>query len=96
ETDRAMLEEARQLGREILTAWLTSNYGRIKRDLSGLDVSKAGVEFTQTFSEVWHFIFGAATKDLALRGFYTNPRDANRRHVGFVPVVFRADLAQMP
>jgi hypothetical protein len=96
EADRAMLDEARQFGRDILTEWLTSNYGRIKQDLSGLDVSKAGVDFTQTFSEVWHFIFGAATKELALRGFYANPRGSNRRHVGFVPVVFRADLAPMP
>jgi DNA-binding MarR family transcriptional regulator len=96
EADRPMLDEARQLGREILTEWLTSNYGRIKQDLSRLDVSKAGVDFTQTFSEVWHFVFGAATKELALRGFYTNPRDSNRTHVGFVPVVFRADLVPMP
>jgi DNA-binding MarR family transcriptional regulator len=96
EADRALLDEARQLGRDILTAWLTSNYGKIKQDLSGLDVSKAGVDFTQTFSEVWHFVFGSATKELALRGFYTNPRDSNRTHVGFVPVVFRADLVPMP
>jgi hypothetical protein len=96
EADRAMLDEARKLGREILTAWLTSNYGKIKRDLSGLDVSKAGVDFTQTFSEVWHFVFGYATKELAQRGFYTNPRDPHRTHVGFVPVVFKADLVPMP
>jgi hypothetical protein len=51
-----MLDEARQLGREILTDWLKDNYGKIKRDLTGLDVS----------------------------------------HVGFVPVVFQADLVAMP
>jgi DNA-binding MarR family transcriptional regulator len=96
EADRALLDEARELGRDILTAWLTSNYGRIKQDLSRLDVSKAGVDFTQTFSEVWHYVFGSATKELALRGFYTNPRDSKRTHVGFVPVVFRADLVPMP
>jgi hypothetical protein len=49
-----------------------------------------------TFSEVWRFIFGATTEELALQGFYTNPREANRHHVGFVPVVFRADLVPMP
>jgi DNA-binding MarR family transcriptional regulator len=96
EADRAMLDEARKLGRDILTEWLTSNYGRIKRDLSDLDVSSAGVDFTQTFSEVWHFVFGYATKELAQRKFYTNPRDPARTHVGFVPVVFQADLAPMP
>jgi hypothetical protein len=74
----------------------TSNYGRIKQDLSGLDISKAGVDFTQTFSEVWHYVFGSATKELAQRGFYTNPRDSNGTHAGFVPVVFRADLVPMP
>jgi DNA-binding MarR family transcriptional regulator len=96
EADRAMLDEARKLGRGILTEWLTSNYDKIKRDLSELDVSKAGVDFTQTFSEVWHFVFGYATKELAQRRFYTNPRDPGRAHVGFVPVVFKADLAPMP
>jgi hypothetical protein len=96
EADRAMLDEARKLGREILTAWLTSNYSKIKSDLSGLDVSRAGIDFTQTFSEVWHFVFGYATKQLAQRGFYTNPREPGRAHVGFVPVVFNADLAPMP
>jgi hypothetical protein len=96
EADRAMLDEARTLGREILTEWLTRNYDEIKRDLSGLDVSRAGVDFTQTFSEVWHFVFGYATKELAQRGFYTNPRDPGRAHVGFVPVVFQADFAPMP
>lgn len=96
EEDRPMLDEARKLGREILTAWLKDNYSKIKRDLTGLDVSKAGVDFTQTFSEVWHYVFGSATKELAARGFYTNPREPRRMHVGFVPVVFQADLVPMP
>ncbi len=96
EEDRPMLDEARKLGREILTHWLNANYTRIKRDLTGLDVSKAGVDFTQTFSEVWHYVFGSASKELALRGFYTNPREPGRTHVGFVPVVFQADLVAMP
>lgn len=96
EADRAMLDEARKLGRDILTEWLTGNYGKIERDLAGLDVSRAGVDFAQTFSEVWHFVFGYATKELAQRRFYTNPRDPGRTHVGFVPVVFKADLAPMP
>jgi hypothetical protein len=96
EADRAMLDEARKLGREILTQWLTANYSKIERDLSELDVSKAGIDFTQTFSEVWHFVFGYATKELAQRGFYTNPREPGRTHVGFVAVVFKADLAPMP
>ena len=96
EEDRAMLDEARKLGREILTAWLKANYSKIKEDLDGLDVSKAGIDFTQTFSEVWHYVFGAATKELAARGFYTNPRAPGRAHVGFVPVVFQADLVALP
>jgi hypothetical protein len=64
--------------------------------LAGLDVTNAGVDFTYTFSEVWHYTFGFATKELAERGFYTNPRAPNRSHVGFVPVVFQADLVPMP
>lgn len=96
EEDRPMVDEARKLGHEILTHWLNGNYGKIKRDLAELDVSKAGVDFTQTFSEVWHYVFGSATKELALRGFYTDPREAGRTHVGFVPVVFQADLVAMP
>jgi hypothetical protein len=96
EADRAMLDDGRKLGREIVTQWLTSNYPKIKRDLSGLDVSKAGVDFTQTFSEVWHYVFGSATKTLAERKFYTDPRGPDRAHLGFVPVVFKADLAPMP
>ena len=96
EADRSMLDEGRKLGREILTQWLTTNYPKIERDLAGLDVSKAGVDFTQTFSEVWHYVFGSATKELAERKFYTDPRAPDRAHVGFVPVVFKADLASMP
>ena len=96
EADRTMLDDGRKLGREIVTQWLTSNYPKIKQDLSGLDVSKAGVDFTQTFSEVWHYVFGSATKVLAERKFYTDPRGPDRAHLGFVPVVFKADLASMP
>jgi hypothetical protein len=96
EADRPLMDDARNLGREIVTKWLTSNYAGIRRDLAGLDVSKAGVDFAQTFSEVWHYIFGFATRELAARGFYTNPREPGRTHVGFVPVVFKADLAPMP
>lgn len=96
EADRAMLDDARKLGREIVTQWLASNYPKIRKDLAGLDVSKAGVDFTQTFSEVWHYVFGSATKALAERKFYTDPRGPDRAHVGFVPVVFKADLASMP
>jgi hypothetical protein len=96
EADRPMVDEARELGREILTAWLKANYPKIRNDLAALDVNKAGVDFPYTFSEVWHYIFGFTTKELAERGFYTNPRAPNRTHVGFVPVVFQADLVPMP
>jgi hypothetical protein len=56
---------------------------------------RQGVDW-QTFSEIGYFAFGFATKELAERKFYTNPQEPNRAHVGFVPVAFNADLAQMP
>ena len=96
EADRPMLDEGRKLGRDIVTSWLKGNHRNIARELAQLEVSKAGVDFRQTFSEVWHYVFGFATKELAERKFYTNPRESGRTHVGFVPVVFNAGLAPMP
>lgn len=57
---------------------------------------RSGVPFSLAFSEVWHYTFGFATRDLAEKGFYANPRAGGYRYPGHVPLVWTTPVVNAP
>jgi hypothetical protein len=92
EGDRPLVDATLKLSREIMTAWLRTNYPAMEKDLSGLSPMHNGLPFSLAFNEVWHYAFGFAAKSLAESGFYANPRAKGSRYDGYVPLVWASSL----
>jgi hypothetical protein len=90
--DKPMLDSALALSRHIMTEWLAANHAAMEHDLSGLSSVRDGLPFAAPFSEVWHYVFGAAAKSLAADGFYADPRATGRRDAGYIPLVWATSL----
>ena len=73
ERDRPMLERALALNRRIVREWLTKHDAEIRRDLAGLTALRAGLPFEALFTQVWHELFGVATRELARGGIIAKP-----------------------
>lgn len=86
--DQGMSDRVREIGREVMERWLASNYPRIKTDLEGLSASRSGVPFEQSFTMVWHYIFGIANRKLVEAGLFADPYAAGRMYKGSVPAVY--------
>lgn len=83
-------------GREIMTAWHEAHYASIRRRLADLTPTRNGVPFERVYTEVWHFIFGAANRTLVERGLFADPYASERRHRGFLPVVWASGIEELP
>ena len=94
--DKPMVDATLALSRTIMSMWLKENYALLKEQLSGLCLMRNGVPFSLAFSEVWHFTFGFATKELAESGFYANPRALGNRYQGYVPLVWTTTILTAP
>jgi hypothetical protein len=90
--DQELVNATLGLGRDILGRWLRDNVDSMKHDLGDLSPLKNGMPFNLVFGEVWHYVFGFATKDLAESGFYVNPRAPGWPYPGYVPVVWATRL----
>lgn len=90
--DRAMVDGALSLSRDVLSKWFEENYSPIRKDLEGLTAMKHGVPFESLFTEIWHELFGLATRELVASGFLADPRGPARRYQGSLPVVWRLSL----
>ena len=95
-SDGAIADETLAAGREVLDAWLSANYRAIATELADLSPMRSGLPFELAFSEVWHAIFGVATRELAERGFYANPRAPGAARPGFVPLVWASSVLAGP
>ena len=90
--DRPIVDSTLALGRRILTPWLRDNYPRMQQQLAQLSALRNGLPFPLVFSEVWHYVFGIATRQLARQHFYADPRAAGSLHQGYVPLVWDRSL----
>ncbi len=94
--DEERVREIVLMGREIMTAWHEANYATIRERLADLTPTRNGVPFERVYTEVWHFIFGMANKTLVERGFFADPYSSERRHRGFIPVVWASGIEELP
>ena len=95
-SDGRIASDAVRLSATIMTQWLRSNYGAVHAQLHDLSPARNGIPFDLVFSEVWHAIFGHASKSLAESGFYANPRAETAAYPGYEPLVWKNDVLQLP
>ncbi len=86
--DRPMVQRLRAIGRETLENWLSANYVKVKADLADIAPNQWGVPFAETFTAVWHEVFGRANGLLVEAGLFGNVEDSSRRERGHVAAVF--------
>jgi hypothetical protein len=79
ESDGAMVERVLALSRSVMRSWLESEALPLRRELSDLTAVRAGLSFEQVFTQVWHEIFGATTRELARRGVIASARSGGVR-----------------
>jgi hypothetical protein len=91
-SDQAMLNAALHLSRTVITDWLKQNYTSIQAELSGLTAVRQGVPYAAMFTQIWHELFGLATRELIVSGQIEDPRAADVFWNGSIPVVWRAEL----
>jgi hypothetical protein len=87
-----MLDAALAFNRGIVTAWLAQNYAPMHRELLRLTAVRQGIPYPALFSQIWHEIFGLATRDLAASGMIDDPRGGGTPWPGSIPVVWRTSL----
>ena len=93
--DKPMLDSTLALSRRIMTEWLAANHASMEHDLSGLSSVRDGLPFAAPFSEIWHYVFGAATKSLAADNFFADPRARSHTDTGYVPLVWATSLYRL-
>ena len=86
--DAELVDAVRSRGRAILARWHERHYEVVRSRLSQLTPIRQGVPFERVYTEVWHFLFGVANRELAARGLFADPYATSRRHQGFIPMVW--------
>jgi hypothetical protein len=93
--DKPMLDSTLALSRRIMTEWLAANHASMEHDLSSLSSVRDGLPFAAPFSEIWHYVFGTATKSLAADNFFADPRAPTHADTGYVPLVWATSLYRL-
>ena len=52
----------------------------------------AALDGSESRARIWHYIFGAANRQLVEAGLFTNPYAESRRYKGFITVVWHPSL----
>jgi hypothetical protein len=47
------------------------------------------VPFTESFTMVWHYIFGITNRRLVEAGLFADPYNEKRKFKGFIPLVYK-------
>jgi hypothetical protein len=87
--DKPMLDAALTLSRGVIERWLKENYSRIRQSLSKLTALRQGVSYQVMFSQIWHELFGFATRELTAQGVLEDPRAEDVIWHGSIPAVWR-------
>jgi len=90
--DAAMVDAALALSRDVMTTWADRHYAEIRADLNDLTALRHGVAFESLFTQIWHEIFGLATKRLVEQGFFADPYGDGVNYKGSLGMVWRASL----
>jgi len=90
--DRPMVDAALQWSREVLTGWLGEHYPELRKEMGTLTAMRQGVPFESLFTQIWHELFGLATRELVRSGLLFDPSGSQVRYKGSYPVLWRQEL----
>lgn len=90
--DAAMIDRTIATSREILRRWLRDHDPGLRRELAGMTAMRAGLPFEALFTQIWHEIFGRATRELVRNGMIESAYDPSRRYKGSLSVLWRQSL----
>lgn len=96
EEDRAWLEPLSQMILGEVRAWLEDHYNKLKEALARSTPIRHGVDFTEVFGEVWHWVFGKANRSLAQTGIIYATYQNGSLTPGYVPAVIKQELFGSP
>ncbi|HET9794128.1 MAG TPA: hypothetical protein VFS34_06665 [Thermoanaerobaculia bacterium] len=92
DSDREMVEKLLATSRNVMRPWLESHAAGIRRELAGLTAIRAGLSFEEVFTQVWHEIFGATTRELVRDGVIASAYGREARSKGSFSVLWRPRL----
>ena len=87
-----MVEQSLALSRQILSTWLKENYPIIRKELGTLTAMRHGVPIESLFTQIWHELFGLATRELVAQGFLFDPAGPKMRYKRSYPTLWRHEL----
>jgi hypothetical protein len=92
--DRSMFEAARSLNKAIIRRWIAANYGPIRGQLRDLTALRQGVSYEALFTQIWHELFGLATRELVAQHLVGDPYAPTNPSPGSLGMAWRPDLLQ--
>jgi hypothetical protein len=90
--DRGLVDDTIATSRAILGQWLAEHMPEIRQELSALTAARNGLSFEALFTQVWHEIFGLATRDLARLGVTADPYAADVAYKASFSALWRSSL----
>ncbi len=93
-SDYAMVTRLRRIGWEVMDVWLAENYDKIKAELGDTTPTRSGVPYSEGFTQIWHYVFGIANRQLVEAGLFADPYAESRKFKGFIPTVFYSSLTE--
>lgn len=90
--DRPMVQDLLGLSAEIISTWLEENYESLKAEFRRTTPVGHAVPFEDTFYYVWHYVFGITNRILVEEGMFADPYGADRKHQGYIPVVWHRSV----
>jgi hypothetical protein len=90
--DERLLRDALALSRQIMSEWLTEIYDSIRSEIGPLTIERHGLSYEVAFTQIWHELFGATTRELARSGVVSDPRAAGAASPGSISLLWRMSL----
>jgi hypothetical protein len=92
--DRTMFGAVRALNKRLIREWLARNYAPIRMHLTDLTALRQGVAYEALFTQIWHEIFGLATRELVAEHLVADPYAPSNPSPGSLGMAWEPDLLQ--
>lgn len=90
--DKPTLDATLALSRSVISGWLAQNHMPMRRELVHLTAVRQGVPYTAMFTQIWHEIFGLATREMASEGMIEDAYAPDVVWQGSIPAVWRSGI----
>jgi hypothetical protein len=90
--DLPMVRQIRRIASDVMEQWLATNYSHIKDDLREITPLRSGVPYATAFTQIWHYLFASANRQLVQAGLFADPYAATRKYKGNIPAVWHTAL----